>query len=38
MTEVKRQLHGRFGSETDIDLTAMYLTDTPQRMKVSVRV
>ena len=35
---VKRPLHGRFGSETDKNLTAIYLTDIPQRTQVSVRM
>ena len=38
VSEVKRPLHGRFGSETDKNLTAIYLTDIPQRTQVSVRV
>jgi hypothetical protein len=29
--EVKRPLHGRFGSETAKNLTAIYATDIPQR-------
>jgi hypothetical protein len=36
--EVKRPLHGRFGSETAKTLTAIYSTEIPQRTKVSVRV
>jgi hypothetical protein len=35
---VKRPLHGRFGRETDKNLTAIYLTDISQRTQVSVRV
>ena len=31
-------VHGRFGSETDKILTAIYVTDIPQRTQVSVRV
>jgi hypothetical protein len=38
VSEVKRPLHGGFGSEMAKNLTAMYLTDIPQRTKVSVRV
>ena len=37
VSEVKRPLHGGFGSETEIFLAAIYLTDIPQRKKVSVR-
>ena len=36
--EVKRPLHGGFGSGTAKQLTAMYLMDIPQRTQVSVRV
>jgi hypothetical protein len=38
VSEVKRPLHGRFGSETAKILTAIFLTDIPQRTQVSVRV
>ena len=31
-------LHGRFEIETDKNLTAIYLTGTPQQTQVSVRV
>jgi hypothetical protein len=37
-SEEKRPLHGGFGSETDKNLTAIYVTDIPQRTQVSVRV
>jgi hypothetical protein len=33
-----QKLNGRFGSETDINLTAIYSTDIPQRTQVPVRV
>jgi hypothetical protein len=36
--EVKRPLHGGFTSETAKQLTAIYLTDIPQRTQFSVRV
>jgi hypothetical protein len=36
--EVKRTLHGRFGSETDKNVAAICSTDIPQRTQVSVRV
>jgi hypothetical protein len=38
VSEVKWPLHGRFGSETAKNLTAIDLTDIPQRTQVSVRV
>jgi hypothetical protein len=39
VSEVKRPLHGRFGSETAKKLAAIYLTDNiPQRTQVPVRV
>jgi hypothetical protein len=38
VSEVKRPLHGRFGSETAKNLTAIHLTDIPQRTQVPVRV
>jgi hypothetical protein len=33
VSEVKWPLHGRFGSETAQNLTAIYLTDTPNGRK-----
>jgi hypothetical protein len=37
-SEVKRPLHGGFGSQTAKNLTVIYLTDIPQRTQVPVRV
>jgi hypothetical protein len=38
VSEVKRPVHGGFGSETEKTLTALYLTDIFQRTKVPVLV
>ena len=38
VSEVKRPLRNRFGSETVINLKRLYATAIPQRIKVPVRV